>query len=77
MATYDRLGLTDQQALLARVTREVVARVQDAGFVLKGGGALVLVYGGQWHSTDLDFEAERKSDASRRIDPIQTAQDLQ
>ena len=42
MATYNRPRLTDQQALLERVMRKVVTRVQDAGFVLKGGGALVL-----------------------------------
>lgn len=47
--------------------REVVTRVQDAGFVLKGGGALVFVYGEHRHTTDLDFDAERKSDVTRRI----------
>lgn len=47
--------------------REVVARVQDAGFVLKGGGALVLVYGSHRHTTDLDFDAERPTDMTRRI----------
>lgn len=77
MVTYDRPGLTDQQALPELVMREVVARVRDVGFVLKGGGALVFVYGGQRHSTDMDFDAERNSDESRRIDPIQTEQDLQ
>lgn len=47
--------------------REVVTRVQDAGFVLKGGGALVFAYGEHRHTTDLDFDAERKSDVTRRI----------
>lgn len=47
MAAYDRPGLTDQQARPERVMREVVARVQDVGFVLKGGGALAFGYGGQ------------------------------
>ncbi len=42
--------------------REVVARVQDAGFVLKGGGALVLVYGSHRHTAGLDFDAERPTD---------------
>lgn len=67
MDTNNRPGLTDQQALLERVMREVVTRVQDAGFVLKGGGALVLLYGGHRHTTDLDFDAEKKSDMTRRI----------
>ena len=42
-------------------------RVQDARFVLKGGGALVFVYGSHRHTTDLDFDAERKTDMTRRI----------
>ena len=47
--------------------REVVGQVQDAGFVLKGGGALVLVYGSIRHTTDLDFDAHRPTDMTRRI----------
>lgn len=68
MATNNRRShLTGQEAVLERVMREVVARVQDAGFVLKGGGALVLVYGSIRHTTDLDFDAERPTDMTRRI----------
>lgn len=68
MAADDRRPhLTGQEVDLERVMREVVARVQDAGFVLKGGGALVLVYGSIRHTTDLDFDAERPTDMTRRI----------
>lgn len=68
MATdNNRLHLTDQEVLLERVMRDVVARVQDAGFILKGGGALVFAYGSHRHTTDLDFDAERKTDMTRRI----------
>lgn len=68
MATNDsRSHLTAQQVLLERVMREVVERVQDAGFVLKGGGALVFAYGSPRHTTDLDFDADRKTDMRRRI----------
>ena len=68
MATHNsRSGLTPQEALLERVLREVVTRVQDTGFVLKGGGALVFVYGSPRHTTDLDFDAERKTDMTRRM----------
>ena len=68
MATdHSRSRLTDEQVLHQRVMREVVARVQDAGFVLKGGGALAFAYGSRRHSTDLDFDAERKTDMRRRI----------
>lgn len=43
MATdNNRLHLTDQEVLLERVMRDVVARVQDAGFIFSdsstGGG---------------------------------------
>ena len=67
MATNDRLHLTADQALLEHVMREVVMQVQDAGFVLKGGGALVLVYGSIRHTTDLDFDAEKQTDMPLRI----------
>ena len=67
MATNDRLHLTADQALLEHVMWEVVMQVQDAGFVLKGGGALVLVYGSIRHTTDLDFDAERQTDMPLRI----------
>lgn len=68
MATdHSRSRLTAQQVLLQRVMREVVARVQDAGFVLKGGGALAFAYGSRRHTRDLDFDAERKTDMTRRI----------
>lgn len=68
MATHDRrFHVTAQQALLERVLWEVVQRVQDAGFVLKGGGALVFAYGALRHTTDLDFDADRKTDMRRRM----------
>lgn len=67
MATYNRSHLTGRQALLERVMREVVVQVQDAGFVLKGGGALVLAYGSIRHTTDLDFDAEEQIDMPLRI----------
>ena len=47
--------------------RKVVVQVQDAGLVLKGGGALVLAYGSIRHTTDLDFDAEEQIDMALRI----------
>lgn len=67
MATYNRLHLTGRQAFLERVMREVVVQVQDAGFILKGGGALVFDYGSIRHTTDLDFDAEEQIDMPLRI----------
>lgn len=67
MATHNRSHLTAQQALLERVMRAVVVQVQDAGFVLKGGGALVLVYGSIRHTTDLDFDAIKQTDMPLHI----------
>ena len=59
--------LTAAQALHERIMRELVARVQDTTFVLKGGSALAFAYGLNRHSTDLDFDADRRTDISRRI----------
>ena len=67
MATYNRSHLTDQEAILERVMRAVVEQVKDTGFVLKGVCALVFLYGSHRHTTDLDFDAERKTDMTRRI----------
>ena len=39
--------------------REVLARVQDLGLVLKGGTAFAIAWGLNRHSTDLDFDANR------------------
>ena len=47
--------------------KEVVVQVQDAGFVLNGGDALVLAYGSIRHTTDLDFDAEEQIDMPLRI----------
>ena len=68
MLAADRsLLLTAEEALLESVMWKVVHEVQDAGFVLKGGGALVRAYGLGRHSTDLDFDAERPTDLTRRV----------
>ena len=47
--------------------REVVRRVQGTGHVLKGGCALVFAYGIRRHSTDIDFDAAKPTDMTRRI----------
>lgn len=45
LAANRTLLLTAEEALLESVMWEVVSQVQSAGFVLKGGGALVRAYG--------------------------------
>lgn len=67
MAADRSLLLTDDEALLERVMSEVIARVQGMDYVLKGGGALVFAYGIGRHSTDLDFDAIRPIDLTRRV----------
>ena len=67
MDTYNRSHLTDREALRERVMRAVVEQVQDTGFVLKGGGALAFRYGSRRQTTDVEFDAERKTDITRRI----------
>ena len=48
--------------------RDVLARVQDLGLVLKGGTALAFAHGLNRHSTDLDFDADRPVELRDRIE---------
>ncbi len=59
--------LTAIQRRHQEVMRRVVEQVQDMPYVLKGGTALLLTRGGQRHSTDLDFDSDRKLNVERRI----------
>ena len=47
--------------------REVLARVQDLGLVLKGGTAFAFAWGLNRHSTDLDFDTDRPVELRDRI----------
>ena len=48
--------------------RDVLARVQDLGLVLKGGTAFAFAWGLNRHSTDLDFDTNRPVELRDRIE---------
>ena len=48
--------------------RDVLARVQDLGLVLKGGTAFAFAWGLNRHSTDLDFDTNRRVELRDRIE---------
>ena len=48
--------------------RDVLARVQDLGLVLKGGTAFAFAWGVNRHSTDLDFDTNRRVELRDRIE---------
>ena len=53
--------------------REVLARVQDLGLVLKGGTAFAFAWGLNRNSTDLDFDANRPVELRDRIESAKRA----
>jgi Uncharacterized conserved protein len=58
---------TPQDALHQSVMREICFSVSDTPMVLKGGTALLLCYGLDRPSEDLDFDSSRKMGLERRI----------
>ena len=67
MDPHHHVHLTPSQARHERVMQEVVARVQNSTYVLKGGSARAFVHGLDRHSTDLGFDADRHTNLSRWI----------
>ena len=59
--------LSPYEVLHERLMWEIVQRVQDTGYILKGGCALVFAYGSRRRSTDLDFDARKRTGMTRRI----------
>lgn len=58
----DRRGfLTPEQMLREHVMRAVIQHLQDAPCILKGGSALAFTRGLNRHTTDLDFDMEKKA----------------
>lgn len=50
------------------VMKSVLKQVQDTGYVLKGGTALLLTRGLDRHSEDLDFDASKKLNLGKRVE---------
>lgn len=53
--------------------RDVLARVQDLGLVLKGGTAFAFAWGLNRRSTDLDFDTNRPVELRDRIESVPRA----
>ena len=53
--------LTPEQALREGVMRSVLRHLQDAPCILKGGSALAFTRGLNRHTTDLDFDLEKRA----------------
>lgn len=62
------MNLTDAQQTHIRVMREVLRSVQDTPLVLKGGTALLVCYGLDRFSEDLDFDAPKKLNLESRME---------
>lgn len=60
------IRLTPSHVLPEPVMRQVVAQVQGTSFVYQGAGALAIACGLNRYSTDLDFDADRGTDSTRR-----------
>lgn len=62
------VALSAAQLAHVRIMRCVVAALQDAPMVLKGGTALLLCYGLDRFSEDLDFDASKKLNLESRLE---------
>jgi predicted nucleotidyltransferase component of viral defense system len=71
------LGLTATQAAHVRIMRVVVSALQDTPMVLKGGTALLLCYGLDRFSEDLDFDAPKKLNLESRLEDDLFANDAE
>jgi len=60
-------GLTDAQKEHVGFMMEIAKSVSDTPMVLKGGTALLLVYGSDRFSEDLDFDSTQAIKLERRI----------
>ncbi len=62
------MNFTPVQQTHVRMMREVLRSVQETPLVLKGGTALLLCYGLDRFSEDLDFDAPKKLNLESRIE---------
>ena len=62
------VSFTTAQQAHVRIMRAVLASLQDSPLVLKGGTALLLCYGLDRFSEDLDFDAPKKMNLESRLE---------
>ena len=61
------LRITQSEALHQRVMQQILDKVQDTPYVLKGGTALLFTRNLDRHSTDLDFDSAKQINIEGRI----------
>jgi predicted nucleotidyltransferase component of viral defense system len=61
------LRITQCEELHQRVMRQILAKIQDTPYVLKGGTALIFTRNLDRHSTDLDFDSDKQMNIEGRI----------
>jgi predicted nucleotidyltransferase component of viral defense system len=61
------LRMTQSEILHQSVMRQILARIQDTPYVLKGGTALMFTRNLDRHSTDLDFDSMQQINIEGRI----------
>jgi predicted nucleotidyltransferase component of viral defense system len=61
------IRITQGEALHQRVMQQILAKIQDTPYVLKGGTALLFTRNLDRHSTDLDFDSDKQINIEGRI----------
>ena len=70
MGTETTLNFSPERRLHVEIMRTIARDLSDLPMVLKGGTALLLCYGLNRFSEDLDFDSHRKFQIASRIDRI-------
>jgi predicted nucleotidyltransferase component of viral defense system len=70
MGTTTKLDLSPERELHVKVMRAIAQDVHDLPMVLKGGTALLLCYGLDRFSEDLDFDAPKKFNITGRVERV-------
>lgn len=70
MGTETHLNLSPERRLHVHIMRSIAKDFQDLPMVLKGGTALLLCYGLDRFSEDLDFDAPKKFNIASRVERI-------
>lgn len=68
MPTDKQLPLSDEDIAHQSLMRDIARDLSDTPYILKGGTALLLTRGLKRHSTDLDFDSDKKLNIAGRIE---------
>lgn len=70
MGTTTKLNLSPERELHVEIMRSIAKDMHDLPMVLKGGTALLLCYGLDRFSEDLDFDSLKKFNITGRVDRV-------